>query len=151
MSVTPTTWFWNGATVWDANVHYRIGPSLNSYLGILAGYGGISLNPIDPGHTGSTSGFRIGAEFMVRQPAGWYFTGEGTYGPSWNSSFPAFPAVAAGNITDLRAAVGYEFSGGWGLEGGWRYVNWAIPNSAGCTGGCNFQFSGVTAALTFRR
>lgn len=37
LSVTPVNWPWNGAGSWDANVHYRFGPNLDSYLGVLAG------------------------------------------------------------------------------------------------------------------
>ena len=152
MSITPTTWVWNGASFWDANVHYRFGRSLNSYLGLLAGYGGANLNStLSPSAAGSASGFRFGAEFMTRQPAGWYFTGEATYGPSWSTSPAGFTGLGNLNVTDLRGAVGYEFEGGWGLEAGWRYLTGTTPSTSVCPGGCNFQFSGVTAALTFRK
>lgn len=44
MSVTPLNWGWNGATFWDANVHYRFGiggsQNLNTYAGLFVGYGG---------------------------------------------------------------------------------------------------------------
>lgn len=153
MNVTMGNWPWSGGTFWDANVHYRFGSNLNSYFGVFAGYGGIALNSPIASQVGSTNGLRLGAEFLVRQPSGWYYTGQGSYGPSWTSNFSAFPGIASGNIYDLRAAVGYEFSGGWGLEAGWQYVDWKIPASTGCSGpgGCEWRFSGVTAAVTFRR
>ncbi len=151
ISVTPTNFPFTRFGLWDANVHYRFGPSLNSYVGVFVGYGGISGQANVPSSVGSTSGFRLGAEVFHRMPNGWYVTGDAAYGPSWSSNFAAFPAMASGNTADLRAAVGYEFQGGWGLEAGWRYYTWTIPSSSGCPGGCNFQFSGVTAALTFRR
>lgn len=153
MSVARVNTVWNQAQLWDVNVHYRFGTNLDQYVGVFLGYGGVSVN--DPGgvNTGSTSGFRLGADFMLRQPSGWYITGEGAYGPSWSSTFAAFPGMANGNVLDLRVATGYEFTGGWGLEVGWRYIDWDIPASTGCptAPGCQFQFSGVTAALTFRR
>lgn len=155
MSVTPLNWGWNGATFWDANVHYRFGiggsQNLNTYAGLFVGYGGISVNSAGAASSGSGSGFRIGAEFMNRMTSGLYVTGDVAYGPSWSTSFTGFAGMANGTTWDYRAAIGYEFQGGWGLEAGWRYVTWTVPSTAGCPGGCNWLFSGVTAALTFRR
>jgi hypothetical protein len=154
LSITPVNWPWNSGTVWDVNAHYRFGANanLNSYLGLIAGFGGVSVNSPVVGQNGSSSGFRVGAEFMVRQPAGWYFTGEGTYGPSWSTNFSGFPGAASSNVIDLRAAVGYEFSGGWGLEAGWRWYDWKTGTGPGCLApGCETTFSGVTAAITFRK
>jgi hypothetical protein len=153
ISATISAWPWDSGSVWDANVHYRFGVNPGTYLGLFAGYGGISVNSTPaPGQNGSGSGFRIGAEFMNRQPTGLYFTGEIAYGPSWSSSFPGFPGLSSGNTWDGRVAVGYEFMGGWGLEAGYRQVSWRIPTGPGCTApGCEYRFNGVTAALTFRR
>lgn len=111
------------------------------------------MNSANPTQVGSASGPRIGAEFLHRQPSGLYFTGQAVYGFSWATSFTAFPGLPNGNATDLRIAAGYEFAGGWGVEAGWRYLSWRVPTGPGCIspGGCEWQFSGVTAALTFRR
>jgi hypothetical protein len=151
ISVTAVNFAFTGFGLWDVNAHYRFGPSLNSYVGVFVGYGGISTQSASPGSVGSTSGFRLGAEAFQRMQGGMYVTGDVAYGPSWSSNFAGFPGMAAGNIFDGRAAIGYEFQGGWGIEAGWRYYTWTIPSSNGCPTGCNFQFSGVTAALTFRR
>jgi hypothetical protein len=150
LSVTPFNWPWNSGTIWDANVHYRFGANLNSYLGVLAGYGGASVGSAIAGAAASSSGFRFGAEFMVRQPTGWYFTGEGSYGPSWTTTYGG-AAGASSNIVDLRAAVGYEFQGGWGLEAGWRWYDWKTGTVPCMAPGCEWQFTGVTAAITFRK
>ncbi len=151
MTVTPTTFVFNGASLWDVNAHYRFGHSLNTYFGLFIGYGGASLRSAVPSSVGNTSGFRFGAEFLTRLPARWYVTGDVAYGPSWTSNFAAFPGTAAGNTADWRLAVGHEFAGGWGAEVGWRIYTWAIPNSPGCPGGCNFEFNGVTLGITFRQ
>lgn len=154
VNVTQVTLPWTTASMWDAKVHYRFGPSLNSYAGVYAGYAGVSQNSAPfPTFNGSASGFLLGAEFMHHMaPGGWYVTGEAAYGISWNTSAPSAPGIAASNVTDLRIATGYEFMGGWGLEAGWRYYSWRIGAGPGCTApGCEFQFSGVTAALTFRK
>ncbi|MGH2403439.1 MAG: hypothetical protein ACRDGN_03140 [bacterium] len=151
MSVTPGNFAFNGASFWDVNAHYRFGANLNTYFGLFVGYGGISTRGAAAAQTGDTSGVRLGAEFLTRLPAGTYFTGDVAFGPSWSSNYSSFPGMAAGNTTDWRVAVGQEFAGGWGAELGWRYYTWTIPSSSGCPGGCNFEFSGVTAALTFRR
>jgi hypothetical protein len=153
-TVTPVNWPWNSAAFWDANVHYRFGQSLDTYFGVLAGWGGVNVGSAIAGQVGSGNGPRVGAEFLVRQPGGLYFTGEATYGFSWSTNLAGFPGTGPGNTTDLRAAVGYEFSQGWGVELGWRSLTWRIPTSApGCPAapGCEMQFSGVTAALTYRR
>lgn len=153
ISATISAWPWDSASVWDANVHYRFGVNPTTYLGVFAGYGGVRVNSTPtPGQNGSAAGFRIGAEFLNRQPTGLYFAGDIAYGPSWSSSFPGFPALAAGNTWDGRVAVGYEFMGGWGVEVGYRQFRWQIPTSPGCTTpGCEYRFAGITGALTFRR
>ncbi|MDR7554518.1 MAG: hypothetical protein QN157_02830 [Armatimonadota bacterium] len=154
LSITPNNWVWDRFSVWDASVHYRFGPSLDSYFGLLAGWQGTSLNaPGSPPNTGSATGLRLGVEALHRSGP-WYFTGEASYAWLTNSGFTGFN-LANGNATDLRAALGYEFQGGWGLEVGWRQYTWRIPDApgSGCptAPGCEFRFSGITAALTFRR
>ncbi|MDQ7859474.1 MAG: hypothetical protein QN174_00960 [Armatimonadota bacterium] len=152
MSVTPSAWPFTSAYLWDANVHYRFGGgTLDQYFGLFAGYGSVSAFRGDTAVRGTGSGFRIGAEFLVRQPGGFYFTADGAYGPSWSTTIQGFTGTAAGNVTDFKAALGYEMQSGVGLELGWRVVNWTIPTSPGCPSGCNFQFSGVVGAVTIRR
>ncbi len=154
MSVTPMPVPLYRASIWDANVHYRFGSSLNAYVGVLAGYGSVYFTSVMPLQGGGANGLQVGAEFLVRRSSGWYFTGEAIYGPSWPTTIEATPGVPNSNVTALRAAVGYEFPGGWGLEGGWRYVSWKIPPSpTACATppGCEIRLSGVTAAVTFRR
>jgi hypothetical protein len=151
LSITPTNWVWNGATLYDVNVHYRFGPSLNQYLGVFAGYGYVS--PADTTglavNIGSASGLRYGVEFLVRQPSGLYLTGDVAFG-SWSTVGGA--GWGPSSVTDYRAAIGYDFQGGWGLEAGYRFVSWRVGAGGGCGGvGCEWQFSGLTAALTFRR
>lgn len=153
LSVTPLNWPWNRAALWDAHIHYRFGPSPESYFGVLAGWGGVNVTAIVPAQDGSATGPRIGAEFMQRMPGGLYLTGQVAYGFSWTTSLVGFPGTPNSTVTDWRIAAGYEFAGGWGLEAGWRSLSWRIPTSSGCPGptGCEMVFSGVTAALTFRR
>ncbi len=70
MNVTRANWPWTSGTFWDANVHYRFGSNLNSYLGVFAGYGGISLNSPVASQVGSTNGLRLGAEWLDRSTRG---------------------------------------------------------------------------------
>jgi len=150
LSITPTNWVWNGASMYDANLHYRFGPSLDQYIGIFAGYGYVSPADITgfAVNIGSASGLRYGAEFLWRQPSGLYLTGDVAFG-SWSTTGGA--GWGPSSITDYRLAVGYEFQGGWGVEGGYRYLSWRVGAGGGCPAGCEWQFSGLTAALTFRR
>lgn len=143
--------FWDRATFADVNVHYRSGSNLNSYFGLLAGYGWFSLGSPFAGFSGSASGIRIGGEFLYRQPSGWYVTGDAAFGPSWSTNVSGLGgALENASVTDLRIAVGYEFKGGLGLEAGWRSYTIQLPFSSLCAS-CQWQFSGVTAALTFRQ
>jgi hypothetical protein len=144
-------WLWDRANLWDVNFHYRFGPSLNSYVGLLAGYGSASLQSPFAGFSGGASGLRAGVEFLYRQPSGWYVTGEGSYGPSWSTDIPGLGGLLGNaRVTDLRIAVGYEFTGGFGLEAGWRYYTVTLPSSSLCSS-CKWELSGLTAAVTFRR
>jgi hypothetical protein len=152
LSITPSNWPWDRASFWSGNVHYRFGQDLNRYIGVFAGWAGLNENSPVVGQSGSANGPRIGAEFLMRQPSGLYLSGQASYGFSWSTNLTGFPGASNSNTADLRAAVGYEFTGGWGLEVGYRYVNWKVPTGPGCLGpGCETRFSGVTAALTFRR
>jgi hypothetical protein len=150
VSATPTNWVWSGASLWDANVHYRFGSNVNQYAGAFVGYG--YWSPRDttgsPLNQGSTSGLRYGAEFMWRQPSGLYFTGEAAFG-GWNAS--GFGGASSATMSDFRIAAGYEFQGGWGIEGGYRVFSTAVNANPGCPLGCDWRHSGLTAAITFRR
>lgn len=151
MSVTPATWVWNGASLWDANVHYRFGPSVNQYGGLFVGYGYWSPRDISglAVNQGNTSGLRYGAEFLWRQPSGLYLAGDVAFG-SWGAS--GFGGAPGASMTDYRLAAGFEFQGGWGIEGGYRYFATGLGTGGGCpVGGCEWRHSGFTAALTFRR
>jgi hypothetical protein len=155
INATISAWPWTSASLWDVNAHYRFGVNPSTYVGLFVGYGGLSVNSsTTPSQNGTANGFRLGAEFMNRQPSGLYFTGDISYGPSWSTNLVGFPGTGSGNVWDGRAAVGYEFMGGWGVEVGYRQVSWRIPTSSpGCptSPGCETRWNGVTAALTFRR
>ncbi len=156
MSFTPSNWTWNSGTLWDVNAHYRFGPDLNKYFGVFVGYGGVSITSTGaPGNSGNAAGFRIGAEFLSRQPNGWFFAGDASWGPSWSpSGFTGDPDIgAAGNTYDYRIAVGREFQNGVGVELGWRGFSWNLPTSTpSCPSpGCTWTFSGVILGVTIRR
>ncbi len=154
LSVTPSSWPWNSGSLWDVNGHYRFGPDLNKYFGVFVGYGSVNVASTSaPANTGGQSGARLGAEFLVRQPNGWFVSGDASYGPSWGGSFTGFPSVASGNVTDFRITGGREFANGASVELGWRSVNWNIPTSPGCLApnGCTWTFSGVIFGVNFRR
>jgi len=71
---------------------------------------------------------RLGAEIMYRPPSRWYVTGEAAFAPSWSAS-----------------------GMGLGLEAGWRSFTARMPVLGPACSNCSWEFTGVTAALTFRR
>jgi hypothetical protein len=156
LSVTPTSAPWNGVSFFDVNAHYRFGTDLiNRYFGIFAGYGSVSVASTIASQVGRGAGFRFGAEFLLRQPVPcpcWVFTGSAAWGPSWSTSFAAFPMLAAGRTTDYRLAIGRELANGFGFELGWRSYTWMIPTSPGCSApGCEWRWNGFTLGIFVRR
>jgi hypothetical protein len=141
ISMMPITRPWTTGSVWDMNVHHRLGAGLDSYVGLFAGYGGISLGTVSPR---SGSGFRFGGEFMSRWSSGWYLTGEVALGSSWSTSLSGMVEASPSNSVDYRLAVGREMSGGWGIEASLRRFFWRVPTEV-------LQLEGVTAGITYRR
>lgn len=148
--------YWETASLYNANVRYRVANIPTGQFSLLAGYGGVSLSEQTGGERGTGSGLRVGADFFTylqgQRPTGWYATGEVTWGPSWVTSFPVFPGLARGNSSEYRFALGHEVSPGMAAQVGWRSFTWTIPTSPGCLDpGCQFRWSGWTLELVWRR
>jgi len=148
--------FWETASIWNANVHYRLGNIPNGQVSVFAGYGSVNLSNTVGAQGGTGSGVRLGADarfnLQLQQSTGWYVTGEVAWGPSWASNFAAFPSLASGNTSEYKIALGREFSAGVAAQVGWRSITWNIPTSPGCTDpGCRWRWSGWTLELLMRR
>lgn len=148
--------FWETASLFNANVHYRFGNIPNARASVFAGYGRIGLSDQVGGQGGTGSGARLGADFFAylqpQQLTGWYATGEFAWGPSWASNFAAFPGLANGTTSEYKVALGHEFGQGMAAQVGWRSFNWNIPTSPGCSSpGCQFRWSGWTLEFLMRR
>lgn len=149
--------FWETATMWNANVHYRLGNVPNTQFSVFAGYGAATLADTTGGQGGTTSGFRLGADVRIDLPSpqmsGWYVVGEAAWGPSWKNDFVAFPSFANGNTSEYKIALGREFSNGLAAQVGWRSFNWNIPTSPGCatSPGCQLRWSGWTLELLMHK
>ena len=149
--------FWETASLWNANVHYRFGNLPNAQVSVFAGYGSTTLANTVGGQGGTTSGLRLGADIrfdlQLQQMSGWYIVGEAAYGPSWKNNFAAFPSFANGNTSEYKVALGREFGNGFAAQVGWRNFNWNIPTSPGCatSPGCQLRWSGWTLEFLMRR
>jgi hypothetical protein len=148
--------FWETASLWNANLHYRFGNVPNTRLSVFAGYGSVHLSNTAGGEEGTGSGFRLGADvrfdLQSQQMTGWYVLGEAAWGPGWSSSVPAFPGLASGNSNEYKIALGKEFPNGFAAQVGWRAFTWNIPTSPGCLDpGCRWRWSGWTLELLMHR
>lgn len=151
INVTPATWTWNNASIWNINGHYRLGVSGNSSYGVFAGIGSVSVSSSTASTSGSGTGLRLGAEFSTQLQGGWNVRADASFGPSWSSNFPGFPGMARGTTFDYSILVGTEFQPGLGIELGWKGLTWTVPAGPGCGTQCRWQFSGVTLGFVHRR
>jgi hypothetical protein len=148
--------FWETATLWNANVHYRLGTIPNGKFSVFAGYGSVNVSEQTGGQSGTGSGFRLGADFLfnlqAQQLTGFYVTGEVAWGPGWGTNFPVLPGLAGGSSIEYKLALGHDFGQGMAAQVGWRSFSWDIPTSPGCfSPGCDFRWSGWTLEFLMRR
>ena len=140
---------------WNANIHYNL-PIPTGALSVFAGYGYAALElPNFPGGLFSRqSAFRIGVDGRVNLQSNWYLTGSFGYMPGGTAQqqnfFVVGPASVSANLSDLQVGLGYSM-GGYGIEAGYRTVNWNFtPGAGSCPGApCFANWNGWYVGVNF--
>jgi hypothetical protein len=147
---------WAGATTganthWNINLH-RDFRMENTNFSVFLGYGSAnSRSTFGTEQKQQVDGLRVGGDLMWSRDrwsvAAWGAVGVGMQG---QSSQPGFiTARGGGTYSDFGGLVGYHFSERWGLEGGYRWLNYGVPAGLDFQA-ARFTTSGFTIGLSGR-
>jgi len=144
---------------WNLNVHRNFTAPNGAMFSMYGGWQSTSVEwpnwPLPGGAYVRQSGLRVGADTMIPFAGNWYFKGDLGYGFGGNLTHNNFTIVGTGtgngNVLDWRAGLGYNFNPTWGLEAGYRGIQWTInPSATTCASTpCNFKWNGWYFGLNF--
>jgi|GEM_PF-2915024 len=139
---------------WNLNVHRNFSAP-NTLFSLYGGWGSAAWEmpnwPTEPEYL-RHSGPRVGADVRISLKENWYLVGDLGLAFSGTTSSTLFATGVVGNwdstVLDAKIGLGYTW-GKFGLEGGWRTINWAqtkLPAYAAgsCPGlNCGMSWSGL--------
>ncbi len=145
---------------WNLNIHRNFTTPSGAMFSLYGGWESSSMEwpnwPLPGGAYLRQNGPRIGADLKVPFAGNWVFSGDFGYGFGGNltqrNDYVIGATTGSGNITDWRAGLGYNFNPTWGLEAGYRGIQWTInPNvAATCPAApCNVKWNGWYFGLNF--
>jgi hypothetical protein len=135
---------------WNLNLHRNFSLT-NGMASVYAGYGSLAIEgPTFPYHV-RQRGPRVGIDAKVNFRENWYVVGDVAYtfggtAEQLNYSIGGLVNLNASAV-EYRAGLGY-MRGRWGIEGGYRVIDWRHNTAAFCGGpSCSFNWSGWYAAV----
>jgi hypothetical protein len=140
----------SGSTYWNVNLH-RDFRGENTNLSVFLGYQSARTRTTFFGteQASSVNGVRIGADLMYHKGR-WNLQAWGAVGisPRGQTTQPGLTSASgSGTYNEYGAILGYTLSGGWGLEGGYRWLNFGVP-AGGSFLAANFNTTGFTFGLS---
>jgi hypothetical protein len=138
---------------WNLNLHRNF-PFATGNASLYGGLGSLAIEiPSFPAYV-RQRGPRIGADVRFALPGNWFVVGDLAY--TFNGTAEQLSYSVGGTLplsataVEYRAGLGYSM-GRWGLEGGYRVINWNHTTAAFCGGAasCSFRWSGWYAGLNF--
>jgi hypothetical protein len=138
-------------TYWNVNFHRNFAAP-NANFSLFLGYGSASSRSTFFGvdQTQRVAGLRAGGDLLWRRN-NWSLMAWGAVGisPQGTSEWPGFATSAqgTGSFSEYGALVGYTFSSGWSVEGGWRQVKFGVP-AGGSFLAADFTTNGWTIGLS---
>jgi hypothetical protein len=139
----------SSTTYWNVNLH-RDFRGQNTNASIFLGFQSArTRTTFGTEQASSVDGLRVGADLMWHNGP-WNLQAWGAVGisPRGQTTQPGLTTSSgSGSYNEYGAILGYTLAGGWGLEAGYRWLNFGVP-AGGSFVAADFRTSGFTFGIS---